>query len=309
MRRYLVQRLLLIVLVAWGVTTFLFILARLAGDPAELLSPPEASDAVIEATRERLGLNDPLIVQYLDSLRAMFTLDFGQSFAFSQPAVDMVFERLGPSLRIVVPALLLAVILSFTIGIVAALRPSRLSGRLLMAGTFVTGSIPYFWMALLLVLLLAVRLQWLPATGSSGTKSLVIPVAVLTIAAVSTSARLTRGQLLDAFNEGYVLTARSKGVPASRVLFSHALPGALPPVLAWLGIEFSFLFSSLLVLEPLLGYNGLGALLIRSVNNQDFPMVQASVFCMAMLITCVNIGMDLLVRLIDPRLRTKAATS
>ncbi|MFI0350818.1 ABC transporter permease [Actinomadura sp. 9N407] len=305
---YLVRRLLLIVLVAFGVSTFLFVLARLSGDPAELLSPPEASAAVVEATRDRLGLDEPLLVQYADALIASFTLDFGQSFAFHQPAAQMVFERLGPSLWIVFPAIALAVLLSFGIGITAALRPSRLSGRLLMAGTFVMGSIPYFWMALLLVLLFAVNLQWLPATGSSGFTSLVVPVAVLTIAAVSTSARLTRGQLLDSFGEGYVLTARSKGIAPWRVLFGHALPGALPPMLAWLGIEFSFLFSSLLILEPLLGYNGLGALLIRSVTNQDFPLVQASVFCMAMLITLVNIGMDVIVRLIDPRLRTKAAT-
>ncbi|MGI5330615.1 ABC transporter permease [Actinomadura nitritigenes] len=304
---YLVRRLLLVAVVAVGVTTFLFVLARLSGDPATLLSPPEASDQVVAATRVRLGLDEPVLVQYADAVRGSFTLDFGQSFAFHQPAASMVFERLTPSLWLVVPAIVLSALLSFAIGVTAALRPSRKSGRLLMAGTFLTGSVPYFWLALLLVLLFAVNLRWLPATGSSGYSSLVIPVAALTVSAMSTSARLTRGQLLDAFGEGYVLTARSKGVPPWRVLLSHALPGALPPMLAWLGIEFSFLFSSLLVLEPLLGYNGLGALLIRSVSNQDFPLVQASVFCMAMLITLVNIGMDVIVRLVDPRLRTKAA--
>jgi peptide/nickel transport system permease protein len=221
----------------------------------------------------------------------------------------MVFERIGASLWLVVPAVLLAVLLSFAVGVVAALRPSRLGGRLIMAGTFLAGSIPYFWLALLLVLLFAVTLGWLPATGSEGYASLVIPVTALTVAAVSTSARLVRGQLLDAFDEGYVLTARSKGVAPWRVLFGHALPGALPPILAWFGIEFSFLFSALLVLEPLLGYNGLGALLIRGVTNQDFPLVQASVFCVAMLITLVNIGVDVIVRLVDPRLRAKVAAS
>ncbi|SEF60139.1 peptide/nickel transport system permease protein [Thermomonospora echinospora] len=305
---YIVRRLLLVALVACGVTTLLFVLARLSGDPAELLSPPEAPPEVVEATRIRLGLDAPLAVQYAKALASSFTLDFGQSFAFHQPAAQMVFQRLAPSLWIVVPSIVLSVLLSFAIGVAAALRPSRLSGRLLMAGTFLTGSVPYFWLALLLVLLFAVNLGWLPATGGEGFTSLVIPVTALTVAAVSTSARLARGQLLDSFGEGYVLTARSKGVAPWRVLLGHALPGALPPMLAWLGIEFSFLFSALLVLEPLLGYNGLGALLIRSVANQDFPLVQASVFCMAMLITLVNIGMDVIVRLVDPRLRTKAAT-
>ncbi|TDC76356.1 ABC transporter permease [Actinomadura sp. 7K507] len=304
---YLVRRLLLVILVIWGVTTFLFVLSRMAGDPATLLSPPDASDEVLAATRERLGLDAPLAVQYLDSLRASFTLDFGRSFAFDQPAWQMVVERVGPSLWIVVPAIVLAVLLSFGIGVVAALRPGRPSGRLIMAATFVTGSIPYFWLALLLVLLFALNLGWLPATGNTGYASLVVPVVALTVTAVSTSARMARGQLLDSFGEGYVLTARSKGVAPWRVLLGHALPGALPPMLAWLGIEFSFLFSALLVLEPLLDYNGLGALLIRGVTNQDFPLVQASVFCVAMLITLVNIGVDMIVRLVDPRLRTKAA--
>ncbi|MDX6744078.1 ABC transporter permease [Actinocorallia sp. A-T 12471] len=307
MTGYLVRRLLMLVVVAFGVTTFLFVLARLSGDAAELLTPPDASAAVVEATRERLGLDAPVLVQYWHALVGSATLDFGQSFAFHQPAAAMVFERIGASLWIVVPALLLAVLLSFAIGVAAALRPSRASGRLLMTATFLTGSVPYFWMALLLVLLFAVNLKWLPATGSGGMTSLVIPVLVLTLAAVATTARLVRGQLLDSFTEGHVLTARSKGVPPWKVLLGHALPGALPPLLGWLGIEFSFLFSSLLVLEPLLGYNGLGALLIRSVTNQDFPLVQASVFCMAMLITLVNIGMDVIVRLVDPRLRAKAA--
>ncbi|MEU5989995.1 ABC transporter permease [Spirillospora sp. NPDC047418] len=307
MTGYIVRRLLLIALVACGVSTFLFALSRLSGDPAVLLSPPDASAEVVEATRSRLGLDAPVAVQYLDALRSSFTLDFGESFAFGRPAAQMVFERLGPSLWIVVPAIVLSVLLSFGIGVAAALRPGRLSGRLIMAGTFLLGSVPYFWMALLLVLLFAVRLGWLPATGNSGYGSLVIPVAALTITAVSTSTRIARGQLLDSFGEGHVLTARSKGVPPWRVLLGHALPGALPPMLAWLGIEFSFLFSSLLILEPLLGYNGLGALLIRGVSNQDFPLVQASVFCMAMLITLVNIGMDVVVRLVDPRLRTEAA--
>ncbi|GAB2863402.1 ABC transporter permease [Actinocorallia aurea] len=304
---YLARRLLMLVVVAFGVTTFLFILAQLSGDAAELLTPPDASPAVVEATRERLGLDAPVLVQYWHSLVASVTLDFGHSFAFHQPAVTMVFERIGASLWIVLPAIVLSVVIAFAIGLTAALRPSRTVGRLMMASTFLTGSIPYFLMALLLVLLFAVNLQWLPATGSEGLISLVIPVTALTLAAVATTARLVRGQLLDSFSEGHVLTARSKGVPPWKVLFGHALPGALPPVLGWLGIEFSFLFSSLLVLEPLMGYQGLGGLLIRSVSNQDFPLVQASVFCMAMLITLVNIGMDVIVRLVDPRLRAKAA--
>ncbi|SDT36832.1 ABC transporter permease [Actinoplanes derwentensis] len=303
MTRFLIQRLALMVLVVAGVTTFLFALSRLSGDPAQIFSPPEASDAVVAATRERLGLDAPLWQQYADAITGAFQFDFGTSFAFRTPAGQLALERLGPSLTVVLPALLLAFLLALAIGTFAALYPTRLRGRVAMAGAFVTDGVPFFLVAFVLVLVFAIWLRWVPATGSTGLISLVIPVAVLTIHAVSTLSRLVRGQLLDALATGPVVTARSKGLPPRTILLQHAFPIALPPVLAWLGIQFSFMFSALLVLEPILNYGGLGGLLVRSVTNRDFPVVQACVFVIAVLITLANIGTDMIVRLLDPRLR------
>jgi peptide/nickel transport system permease protein len=302
--RFVLQRLALVVVVAIGVSTLLFALSRIGGDPAALYSPPSASDEVVAQTRERLGLGAPLVVQYLDSVASALTLDFGKSFAFQRPAFDMIIERLVPSLQIIAPALTVAVVLAFAIGTVAALRPSRFSGRAIMVGAFVTQAIPYFWVALLLVLLLAVNWQLVPATGSSGWQALVIPVFVLGVFGVSTLSRLVRGELLDAFQQDHVITARSKGVSPLQVLLRHAYPTALPPLLAWVGIQFSFMFGALLVLEPILSYNGIGGLLVRGVTGRDFPLVQAGVFFVAMFITLANVGIDVLIRLLDPRLRT-----
>lgn len=307
MALYLIRRTALIALVAVGVSTLLFALTRLSGDAAALMSPADASPEVIEATRVRLGLDQPLTVQYLSTIASAFTLDFGQSFMFGVPASQMVFERLGPSLWIVLPSLAIALLAALAIGIGAALRPTKPSGRSLMVVTFVLDGVPYFWLALLLVLVFSINLKLLPATGNAGFASLVIPWTVLSVYGLATLSRLVRGQLLDAFTEGHVATARSKGIGPARVLFQHALPTALPPVLAWLGIQFSLMFSALLILEPLLNYNGLGALLVRSVTNRDFPVLQASVFSLAVLITVMNILMDTVVRMIDPRLRTEAA--
>ncbi|GAA3737539.1 ABC transporter permease [Salinactinospora qingdaonensis] len=307
MALYLLRRFALIAFVAVGVATLLFALARLSGDPATLMSPADASPEVIEATRERLGLDRPLLVQYVSTLAASFTLDFGQSFMFDVPSAQLVFERLGPSLWIVLPALGITLLLALAIGTAAALRPTRLSGRSLMVVTFIFDGIPYFWLALVLVLVLSINLNLLPATGNAGFASLVIPWIVLSLYGLATLSRLVRGQLLDAFTDGHVITARSKGVSPARVLLAHALPTALPPVLAWLGVQFSLMFSALLILEPLLDYRGLGGLLVESVTNRDFPVVQASVFSLAVLITVMNILMDASVRLIDPRLRAKAA--
>ena len=292
MLSYLVRRLALIVFVAFGVSTLLFVLVRLSGDAATLMAPADASAEVVEATRARHGLDQPLAVQYMTTILANFTLDFGQSFMFGLPAAQMVFERLGPSLWIVLPPLLISLVGALAIGTYAALRPTRLSGRALMIVTFLFDGIPYFWLAMLLVL---------------DFSALIIPWIVLSIYGLATLSRLTRGQLLDAFTEGHVATARSKGIHPARVLLLHALPTALPPILAWLGIQFSLMFSALLILEPLMNYNGLGALLVGSVSNRDFPVIQASVFSLAVLITLVNILMDTIVRTVDPRLRTKAA--
>lgn len=308
MTRYVVNRLLLLIVVAVGVTTLLFVLSLLSGDPASLFAPPSASPEVIEQTRERLGLDRSWFIQYLDALVSAFTLDFGQSFAFRQPAFGMVVDALGPSLLIILPALTVAVLVALAVGTWAALRPTRASGRLIMLVAFITEGVPYFWAALMLVLLLAINWQLVPATGSDGITALVIPVIVLGVLGFSTLARLVRGQLLDAFAQPPVLTARSKGVSPRSVLIRHAFPLAIPPLVAWMGILFSFMFGALLVLEPILDYDGVGALLVRGVSGRDFPLVQASVFAIAILITLVNILIDVVVRIIDPRLRTEAAT-
>ncbi|MGX7724702.1 ABC transporter permease [Rhodococcus sp. CH91] len=304
--RFVMWKLLLLVTVIVGVTTLMFTLTRLSGDAAVLMSPPEASDAVVEATRERLGLDAPLIVQYVDALVGAFTFDFGTSFVTKEAASALVLERMAPSLSIVVPALLLAALLAFAIGTYAALHQADVRGRLLMAGAFVLDGIPYFLIALVLVLIFAIQLGWLPATGG-GTASLILPIAVLTIQGFATLSRLTRGQLIDALSQGPVTMAKSKGLSPRTVLFKHTVPLAVPPLISYLGILFSFLIGSLLILEPLLNYAGMGQLLVRSVNQRDFPAVQACVFVIALLITVVNIVMDTLVRVLDPRLRTKVA--
>lgn len=305
--RFVFWKLVLLFTVLVGVSTLMFFLTRLTGDPAVLLSPPEASDEIIEATRVRLGLDQPLLVQYWDALLSTFTLDFGTSFASGQDVWTTVSERLAPSLALVVPALVLAALLAGVIGTYAALHQADAKGRTLMAIAFLLDGIPYFLIALLLVLVFAINMGALPATGGEGLEALVIPIAVLTIQGFATLSRLTRGQLIDSLSQGPVTMAKSKGLPGRVVLFQHAVPLALPPLIAYLGILFSFMIGSLLILESLLNYPGLGQYLVRSVGQRDFPAVQACVVVIAVLITVVNIVMDAIVRVLDPRLRTKVS--
>lgn len=305
--RFLFWKAVLLLIVLVGVTTLMFFLTRATGDPAVLMSPPEASDAVIEATRQRLGLDRPLLVQFWETLVNTFTLNWGSSYALGTEVRPLVMDRLLPSLSLVVPALILAALLAGVIGTYAALHQADVRGRLLMGAAFVLDGIPYFLVALVLVLVLALQMGVLPATGGEGGVALVIPIAVLTIQGFATLSRLTRGQLIDSLSQGPVTMAKSKGLPARTVLFKHAVPLALPPLIAYLGILFSFLIGSLLILESMLNYPGLGQLLVRAVNQRDFPIVQAAVIVIAVLITLVNIVMDTIVRVLDPRLRTKVS--
>lgn len=305
--RFVFWKAVLLFTVLVGVTALMFFLTRATGDPAVLMSPPEASDEVIEATRVRLGLDQPLVNQFWDALVNTFTLDWGTSYTLGTDVRTLVMDRLVPSLSLVVPGLVLAALLAGVVGTYAALHQADAKGRLLMAAAFILDGIPYFLIALVLVLVLAIQLGALPATGGDGGAALVIPIAVLTIQGFATLSRLTRGQLIDSLSQGPVTMAKSKGLPARTVLFKHAVPLAVPPLIAYLGILFSFMIGSLLILESMLNYPGLGQLLVRGVNQRDFPIVQAAVIVIAVLITVVNIVMDSIVRVLDPRLRTKVS--
>jgi len=234
------------------------------------------------------------------------TFDFGSSFAYRQDAFSLILERMGPSLMVILPTLVLMVLLAFTTGIFAALNQGRKRGRSVMTVVFILDAVPYFIMALLFVLVFAIRFQWLPASGNTDGRGLVIPVVALALGGFATLARLVRGQMIDALGQTSVQMARSKGIGPSRVLFGHALPIALPPLISYVGIMFSFLLGSLIILETLFNLSGVGAVLVRAVQNRDFALVQAAVFYMALLITIVNMFAEFVVTLIDPRLRSKA---
>jgi len=304
---YVLKRLGLLAFVLWGVVSFLFVMARLSGDPAVLFSEPDATEDQIQLTRERFGLDRPLAEQYFSALAGALKLDFGMSYTFGLDAFTLVAERMALTLQVLLPGLLIGVAAAFVVGIYAALNRSKARSRVLMSVAFLLDGIPYFFLALLLVLLFALSWRLLPATGSGTFEHTILPIAVLALSSVATLSRLVRGQFLDVLGEGHIQMARSKGISPASVLFRHALPTALPPLISFVGLLFSISFGSLVVLEPIFNYSGLGALLVRSVTTRDFPVVQAGVFAIALLITVINLAIDAIVTLIDPRLRTKVA--
>lgn len=302
---YVLRRLLQALLAIFGILSILFVLLHSSGDPALLLAGPSPDRQVIAALHHRLGLDAPPWQQYLSFLGGAVHLSFGDSYLFNKAALPVVFAALPTSLLLVVTAQLVAVILAFAVGTFAAVRGSALS-RWVMVTAFFGQSVPFFWLALILVLLLGLEWRLLPPTGTlqtQGWSALVLPVAAICIPNVATLSRLVRGQVLDVLAQPYVTTAISKGLSFPVVLFRHVLPNAVPPIISWIAIQFSFLLGATIILEPIFNYQGMGILMIQAVNGRDFAIVESGVFLFSTLVIGANLLGDVVNRTLDPRLR------
>ena len=308
MTTYVLRRVLQALIAIFGILTVLFVLLHISGDPALVLAGPQSDPQVIAALHHRLGLDQPLGVQYVEFLKGAIHLYFGDSYLFNSSAMPVVAAALPESLLLVVTAQAIAVVIAFFVGTYAAVRGSAAS-RWVMVVAFFGQAVPFFWLALLLVLLISLDLKLLPPTGTlqvQGWQALILPVAAICVPNVATLSRLVRGQMLDVMAQPYIVTAISKGLPFRRVLLRHALPNAIPPILSWIAIQFSFLLGATIILEPIFNYRGMGTLMIQAVTGRDFSMVEAGVFLFSIFVIGANLLADILNRVLDPRLRHAA---
>ena len=303
--QFLAARLLRVILTVLGIMTILFFMLHLGTDPAEVMSEPGATDAMIEATRERLGLDRPLAVQYLEYLQGLATADFGTSFVYQRPAMDVVIAAAPASLAIVLPSIFLSVVFGIGIGVAAATSRHPRVARTVMTVTFLGQAIPFFWLGIVFMLIFGLQLRWLPAVGSGSIENLVLPIAAITVSHLAALSRLTRGEVLDMLQRPFVVTARSKGLSRARVIWRHAVPNALPPVVSWCSLTFAFAMGQLLIVEPLFAYHGLGDVVMSAVKEHDFPIVQAGVFVIATLVALGTVTADVVNTSIDTSLKTK----
>jgi ABC-type dipeptide/oligopeptide/nickel transport system permease component len=305
---YIVRRLFQALIAIFGILTILFVMLHASGDPALILAGAQSDPQVIAALHHQLGLDAPLWEQYVTFLGGAVHLYFGDSYLFNQSALPVVLAALPASLILVVVAQVIAVILAFAVGTYAAVRGSSTS-RWVMIAAFFGQAVPFFWLALILVLVFALQLRLLPPTGTvqtEGWAALVLPVASICVPNVATLSRLIRGQVLDVLAQPYVTTAISKGLAFRSVLFRHVLPNAIPPIISWLAIQFSFLLGATIILEPIFNYQGMGILMIQAVNGRDFSIVEAGVFLFSSFVIGANLLGDILNRVLDPRLRQAA---
>jgi peptide/nickel transport system permease protein len=290
------------------------VLEILPGDPARLMLGMDASQQALDALRDQLGLNQPIALRYLDWVGGMLSLDFGRSYTYSVPVIDLVTERIAVSLPLAAMALLLSVAIAIPLGAFSATRRGRAADTLSMGAAQIGVAIPNFWFALMLIYVFAVWLRLVPAGGFPGwgngvwpgLKALILPAIALALPQAAILARVTRSALVDVLGEDFIRTARAKGLPARKVLWRHAMRNAMIPVLTIIGLQFSFLLAGTIIIENVFYLPGLGRLVFQAITQRDLIVVESVVMLLVATVIAVNFLVDLSYALIDPRLRVAA---
>ncbi|MBM4443271.1 MAG: ABC transporter permease [Candidatus Rokubacteria bacterium] len=305
MRGFLLRRLIHALFVIWGVVTVVFFLVRLTGDPTLFLVDQSATQEEIAHMRGQLGLDRPLLVQYADFLGAAVQGDFGHSLREKRPAMRIVLEHFWPAtVELAAAALLLSTVLAVPLGVISATHRGRVADHASRLASLFLQSMPGFWLGIMLILLFAVALGGvLPAFGSGTWRHLVLPAIALAAAPLAQNVRLIRAGMLEVLGQDYVRTARAKGVAERGVIYRHALRNAALPVITVTGLSLGFMLSGALIIETVFAWPGMGRLIVQAVPGRDFPVIQAGVFVFALIFVAINLLVDVLYTVADPRVR------
>ncbi|MFQ0815689.1 peptide ABC transporter [Brucella anthropi] len=309
---YLIKRIFALVPVLLLVSIFVFLLLRLTpGDPAAILAGDAATTEQLERIREAMGLNEPILTQYFTWMGKIFQGDLGVSLISGVPVLDMVSQRIGPTISIAVLTIIIAVLVAIPMGVIAAWRHRSWIDYLVMSFSVLGFSVPVFLVGYVLLLIFSVNLGWLPVQGfkpiSAGfgafMERAILPALTLASIYIALIARMTRAAMLDVLGEDYIRTARAKGVSDRRLLFVHALKNAAVPVVTIVGTGFALLISGVVVTESIFNIPGIGRLTVDAVLARDYPVIQAMILLTSALYVFVNLLIDLSYTLFDPRIR------
>ena len=304
MKSYILRRVAQSALTLLGVSVLVFVILRvLPGDPARMLLPDGAPESAVIELNRQLGLREPLFVQYGLFLRSVAHGDFGQSFQYRAPALRVVLERLPATIQLTVAAMLVTIAAGVSLGIGTAVRRGT---RYDVAGTILAvlgQSLPNFWLGIMLILLFGVALRWLPTSGFAGWTSLVLPAITLAAFPTALVARLTRSSMLEILNRDYIRTGRAKGLAERSVVLRHALRNAAIPVLTVIGLQIGALLGGAVITESVFAWPGMGKLIVDAIFFRDFPVVQTVLILSATVFVGINLLVDLLYTIIDPRIR------
>ena len=309
--QYVVQRLLLAVIVILGVTFVVFMIMQIVpGDPARVVLGPYASDESVAGLRERLGLNRPFLEQYISWLGNAIRGDFGQSLLNGQEVAQQLRNRIGPSFELAMVSLLFGLAIAFPVGMISALKPGSPVDIVATLFSQIGVSVPSFWMGILLIIFLSLNLNLFPPSGYTPIwedpgdwfHHIFLPAFTAGFVSASILTRFIRSAMLDVLNANYVQTARAKGLAERAVVLNHALRNALINIVTIIGLQITALFSGVVIVEVVFSWPGLGRLALNAVEERDYPLLQGTVFIVAVMVTMVNLIVDLLYFLLDPRI-------
>jgi peptide/nickel transport system permease protein len=305
--RQTARRLGQLIILIIGISTLLFFLLRMMGDPAVVLLGDLSTPEDLAQIRSFYGLDRPLILQYLLFIVQAVRLNFGRSLISLEGALGMVLDKLPATLELALAAVLVNLVVALVVGGWLGYRPEKTTRRVGMVTVLVSQGVPGFVVGLILIQVFAVKLGWLPSIGNAGWQSLILPTITLASFLLPRSIRLTAANVDDAMRQDFVRTARASGASSNAVLWRHVLPNAVLGTLALVGVQFGFLLSGSLITETLFAWPGIGLQLIQAVRSLDFPVVQATVAVVAVLVFFVQMLVDILIPLVDPRLRAQHA--
>ena len=324
MLAYILRRLVSSIFLLLVMSLIVFLGVYAIGNPVDLLISPEADQKEIARTIAALGLDKPLWEQYFIFLKQALSGDLGRSFAFNTPAIELILQRMPATMELAITAMLIAILLGIPLGLYAGLKPDTALAKTIMAGSILGFSLPTFWVGLMLIMIFAVQLGWLPSTGRGetvlflgvqwslftwdGLRHLAMPAFNLALFKLSLLIRLTRAGTREAVLQDYVKFARAKGLPMRRVIGLHVLKNILIPIVTVIGLEFGSVVAFSIVTETIFAWPGMGKLLIDSINVLDRPVIVAYLLVIVGLFVLINLVVDVLYSALDPRVRAAAAT-
>lgn len=304
MIHYLLNRLLQVIPVLFGVIIITFVLMYvIPGDPVVSMVGERYSEATIQRLRQEMHLDDPLPIQFFRYIGNVVRGNFGNSFINGEPVIVLIMEKFPNTMMLAVGAMIFAIIIGLTAGILSSVNPGSFMDRGIMVIALAGISAPVFWVGLILVLVVGVILRWLPPTGFGGLEYLILPALTLGLRSAAYLARLTRATMLDELNKDYIRTARSKGLPEWKVFIKHAFPNTLIPVITVIGTDFGSYLSGAVLTESIFGWPGIGRLALDAILKRDFPLIQGTVLFMAIMFVMMNVLVDMLYGVVDPKIR------
>lgn len=310
MLRYVIKRLLQMIPILLIVAILIFTLMYFVpGDPVQIILGDNATAEQIAETEAALGLDKPYLVRLGDYLLGILRLDFGTSYMKGTDVGADLMERFPNTLLLATLSILFTIAVGIPLGIQCALRANKATDKILMFLTMLGNSMPGFWLALLLVLLFSVKMNWLPSNGADSLKYFILPVIANSIGSLADITRQTRSSMLEVIRSDYVVTARSKGIPENRVTWRHALPNALIPIITICGSRFGMMLGGTVIIETVFSIPGIGTYLVNGINSRDYPIVQGSIIYIAFIFAIIMLITDLIYAYVDPRIKAQYVNS